>query len=231
MTMRILLVEDEKYLADAIAHILKREGFAVDVVHDGQSGLDYALKDIYDAVVLDNMLPMLAGTEVLRILRDRHVTTPILMLSAKSETTDKVEGLKAGADDYLAKPFKTAELLARLQALMRRHDHGTESKDIQFGDLVISRDTMYVSCGDKQVKLTAKEFDVLEYLVLSAGKVVSKEALYYRAWGQTTFVEGSYVFAYISYLRNKLKKIGSKMVIKSVRRAGYQLVSDGVDDV
>ena len=229
--MRILLVEDEQYLADAIAHILKRNGYDVDVAADGELGLAYALKDVYDAIILDNMLPLLAGTEVLRRLRAKHIATPILMLSAKSQATDKVEGLNAGADDYLAKPFKTAELLARLQALMRRHDHGTESTDITVGDLVISRDTMEVSCADNRVKLTAKEFAILEHLASSAGKVVSKEALYFRAWGQTTFVEGSYVFAYISYLRNKLKKIGSKMVIKSVRRAGYQLVSDGGDDV
>ena len=229
--MRILLVEDEQYLADAIAHILKRNGYDVDVAADGELGLAYALKDVYDAIILDNMLPLLAGTEVLRRLRAKHIATPILMLSAKSQATDKVEGLNAGADDYLAKPFKTAELLARLQALMRRHDHGTESTDITVGDLVISRDTMEVSCADNRVKLTAKEFAILEHLASSAGKVISKESLYFRAWGQTTFVEGSYVFAYISYLRNKLKKIGSKMVIKSVRRAGYQLVSDGGDDV
>ena len=229
--MRILLVEDEQYLADAIAHILKRNGFEVDVAADGEIGLTYALKDVYDAIVLDNMLPLLAGTEVLKRLRAKHVTTPILMLSAKSQTTDKVEGLNAGADDYLAKPFKTAELLARLQALMRRHDHGTESTDIVVGDIVISRDTMEVACGDKRVTLTAKEFAILEHLASSAGKVVSKEALYFRAWGQTTFVEGSYVFAYVSYLRNKLKKIGSQVSITSVRRAGYRLMAGEAPDV
>lgn len=229
--MRILLVEDEKYLADAIAHILKRDGYAVDVASDGQMGLDYAFNDVYDAIILDNMLPRLAGTEVLRRLRHKGVSTPILMLSAKSETTDKVEGLNAGADDYLAKPFKTAELLARLQALMRRHDHGQASNDILVGDLVISRDTMQISRGKKQLKLTAKEFDVLEYLATNPGKVISKEALYFRAWGQTTFVEGSYVFAYVSYVRGKLKKLKSSVKIESVRRAGYRLVAEGASNV
>ena len=229
--MRILLVEDEQYLADAIAHILKRNGYDVDIANDGETGLNYALKDVYDIIILDNMLPLLVGTEVLRRLRSKHIATPVIMLSAKSQTADKVDGLNAGADDYLAKPFKTAELLARLQALMRRHDHGTESTDIKVGDLTVSRETMEMLCGRERIKLTAKEFAIIEQLASNSGKVVSKEALYFRAWGQTTFVEGSYVFAYISYLRNKLKKIGSKMVIKSVRRAGYQLVSDGGDDV
>lgn len=229
--MRILLVEDEKYLSDAIAHILKRNGYSVDVADDGQTGLDYALEDVYDVIILDNMLPRLAGTEVLRRLRSKQISTPILMLSAKSETVDKVEGLNAGADDYLAKPFKTAELLARLQALMRRHDHSPVSTDIEVGDLVISRETMKMSCGNESVKLTAKEFDVLEHLATSVGKVVSKEALYFRTWGQTTFVEGSYIFAYISYIRNKLKKIKSRVKIESVRRVGYRLVVDGGRDV
>lgn len=229
--MRILLVEDEQYLADAIAHILKRNGYSVDVVHDGEVGLEYAQKDIYEAIILDNMLPRLTGVEVLQRLRAKHVTVPILMLSAKSETADKVEGLNAGADDYLAKPFKTVELLARLQALMRRHGHGVDSTDIAVGDLVISRDTMQLSCADNHIKLTAKEFDVLEPLALNPGKVISKDALYYRAWGQTTFVEGSYVFAYVSYIRSKLKKIKSTVVIESVRRAGYRLVPGGEADV
>lgn len=229
--MRVLLVEDEQYLADAVAHILKRNKYEVDVASDGELGLAYALKDVYDVIVLDNMLPLLSGVEILRRLREKHNNTPILMLSAKSETTDKVEGLNAGADDYLAKPFKTAELLARLQALMRRHEHDVESSDVRVGDLVISRDTMSVACGDTRTQLTTKEFDVLEYLATSQGKVVSKEALYFRAWGQTTFVEDSYVFAYVSYLRQKLKHIGSEVKITSVRRAGYRLQFDGGGDV
>lgn len=223
--MRILLVEDEQYLADAVAHILKREGYLVDIANDGETGLGYALKDVYDIIILDNMLPRLVGTEVLKRLRAKHIATPIIMLSAKSQTIDKVDGLNAGADDYLAKPFKTAELLARLQALLRRHDHGVESTDITVGDLTVSRESMEMSHGDKRINLTAKEFAIIEHLATNVGKVVSKEALYFRAWGQTTFVEGSYVFAYISYIRNKLKKIGSKVTITSVRRAGYQLMT------
>lgn len=223
--MRILLVEDEQYLADAVAHILKREGYLVDIANDGETGLGYALKDVYDIIILDNMLPRLVGTEVLKRLRAKHIATPIIMLSAKSQTIDKVDGLNAGADDYLAKPFKTAELLARLQALLRRHDHGVESTDITVGDLTVSCESMEMSHGDKRINLTAKEFAIIEHLATNVGKVVSKEALYFRAWGQTTFVEGSYVFAYISYIRNKLKKIGSKVTITSVRRAGYQLMT------
>lgn len=227
--MRVLLVEDERYLAEALVHLLKRAGYEADWAEDGEAGLRFARNDVYDIIILDNMLPKLSGIEVLRSLRKEKSTTPILMLSAKSETTDKVEGLEVGADDYLAKPFKTNELIARLRAITRRHEHGTAKDSMQVGDLTISMNNRTIAKEDAIVELTAKEYDIFDMLVQSQGKLVHTEALFRRAWGSTVFVEPTYIYAYISYLRAKLKQLGSYAKIKAVRGVGYKLITENGD--
>lgn len=220
--MRILLVEDEQHLAEAVQHMLKRSGYSVDIASDGERGLQYAKTGVYDAIILDNMLPKLSGVEVLRALRREHHATPILMLSAKSETSDKVEGLEVGADDYLAKPFKTTELIARLRAITRRHSHETRD-EITVGDLIISIRDKSVTCGEARAELTMKEYDLLDMLAATPGKLVPTEALFRRVWGSDLFVEPKYVSVYISYVRAKLKKLGSQVRIKAMRGVGYRL--------
>jgi len=225
--MRVLLVEDEQYLAEAIQHLLKRSGYAVDIASDGEMGLNLARSDVYGAIILDNMLPKLSGVKVLRTLRKEQHSTPILMLSAKSEVDDKVEGLEVGADDYLAKPFKTSELIARLRAIVRRHTHDQTGNGVVLGDLVLTPDTRSLHCGDKSVDLTAKEYDLLDMLASRTGKIVSTEVLFHRAWGADLFVEPRHVSVYMSHLRGKLADIGSISKIIAVRGIGYKLMTGG----
>lgn len=224
--MRVLLVEDEQYLAEAVQHLLKRSGYEVDVAADGETGLSYARNDAYDVIILDNMLPKMSGIEILRALRRESYETPVLMLSAKSEVMDKVEGLEVGADDYLAKPFKTDELIARIRAITRRHGH-TKNDQIVIGDLIISTNDKSVSCNATRVELTDKEYQILDMLASYTGKPVHTEALFRRAWGSEIYVEPKYVSVYISYLRSKLKSIGSTAQIKATRHIGYRLTSGG----
>lgn len=227
--MRILIVEDTEYLASAIAHILKRGKHEVDTASDGQTGLDYARSGIYDVIVLDNMLPKLTGVEVSRILRKEKVTTPIIIISAKSEVNDRIDGLDAGADDYLVKPFKISELSARIRALTRRSHHQLDGNEVTIGNLTLHPDTSSISSQAGNEALTAKEFLLLEQLVTHAGKIVSKEALFRRAWGYELFSEDSYVEVYISYLRKKLRNISANLSLKSVRGLGYILKDEPSD--
>lgn len=226
--MRVLLVEDEQYLAEAVQHLLKRSGYEVDLAADGEVGLGYARSDAYDVIVLDNMLPKRSGIEILRTLRREGYETPVLMLSAKSEVMDKVEGLEVGADDYLAKPFKTDELIARIRAITRRHSHA-KNDQIVIGDLTISTNDKSVSCSTTRVELTDKEYQILDMLVSYEGKPVHTEALFRRVWGSETYVEPKYVSVYISYLRSKLKSIGSTAQIKATRHIGYRLTTGDVN--
>ena len=221
--MRVLLVEDEQYLAEAIEHLLKRSDYKVDIASDGKQGLECARSGVYDALILDNMLPEMSGIEVLRALRKENNATPTLMLSAKSELSDKVEGLEVGADDYLAKPFKTAELIARLRAITRRHSHKSNDETL-VGDVRVSTHDRMLRCGTKSIELTTKEFDLFDILAAANGKLVPTDTLFYRVWGGNLFVDPKYVAVYVSYLRAKLKKLGSKVGIKVVRESGYYLV-------
>lgn len=227
--MRILLVEDEQYLAEAIQHLLKRSGYVADIASDGETGLSLARSDAYGAIILDNMLPKLSGIEILRTLRKERNSTPILMLSAKSEVNDKVEGLEVGADDYLAKPFKTSELIARLRAIVRRHTYNHMDNEVVIGDLVLSPDTRSLHCGNKSINLTVKEYDLIDMLGARMGKIVSTEVLFHRAWGADIFVEPRHVSVYMSYLRHKLADIGSTSNIVAIRGIGYKLTAGSVD--
>lgn len=219
--MRILYVEDEMYLAEAVIHLLKKSNIMVDWANDGERGLDLALKNNYDCIVLDIMLPKISGWEILQSLRQRKIKTPIIMLSALAEVDDKVRALNTGADDYLAKPFKTAELIARLQALTRRPPL-QERKTIEFGDLVYD-------CSKHQLndlELTAKEAMMLELFLQNSQQILPKERLLCYVWGDDEAANESYVEVYVSHLRKKFKDIGSRAKIVASRNLGYKLVEE-----
>ena len=215
--MRILYVEDEKYLAEAVIHLLKKEKIMADLAEDGEEGLRLALKPNYDAVVLDIMLPKMSGLEILQAMRARGVKTPVIMLSALNEVEDKVKGLTLGADDYLAKPFKTAELIARINAICRRPALSTatilECQDLTYD---VSNRTL------NGVALTDKEAEILTMLMKNPDVAVTKQQILARVWGADAELDENYVEVYISYLRKKLKELGSKVTIKTIRGLGYK---------
>ena len=217
--MRILYVEDEKYLADAVIHMLKKADIAVDWADDGEKGLDMSVDPIYDAVVLDIMLPKLSGLDILKAIRDRGIKTPVIMLSALSEVEDKVKGLTMGADDYLSKPFKTSELIARLNALSRRPPLQKES-EVHFEDLNYNITNRTLN----GLPLTEKEAAILEVLIKNPNTVQKKGYFLAKIWGSENTTEENYVEVYMSYLRKKLKTLKSKCTIKTIRNLGYKLI-------
>ena len=219
--MRILYVEDEKFLAEAVKHNLEKSGFDVDLAFDGEDGLNAALDNIYDCVVLDVMLPKLSGIDILSRMRERKKSTPVIMLSALSEVEDKVRGLDAGADDYLAKPFKTAELVARINALSRRPAEMQERK-ISYHDLTYDLDEKQLN----GVNLTTKEADIVHELMKTPEKIVKKEYLLNKVWGGDAYGEDNYIEVYMSRLRKVLKKLKSHAKIMTVRGLGYKLVEE-----
>ena len=216
--MRILYVEDEKYLAEAVIHMLKKAKIDVDWADDGEEGLELALKPIYDVVVLDVMLPKMSGLEILSAMRVRDIKTPVIMLSALNEVEDKIRGLDTGADDYLAKPFKTAELIARLNALLRRPPL-TLAKTLRYEDLEYDPANRTLN----GIELTDKEAGIFEMLVKTPGIAVAKEQMLMKVWGSEAEYEENYVEVYVSYLRKKFKSIGSRVQIKTIRGLGYKL--------
>ena len=217
--MRILYVEDEKYLADAVVHMLKKDGIEVDWVADGEEGLELAMKPIYDAIVLDVMLPKMSGFDILRTIREKKVKTPVIMLSALSQVEDKIRGLDYGADDYLAKPFKTAELIARLHALVRRPVL-TEGEVMTFGDLTYDKLNRTLN----GIALTSTEAELMESLMNDPERPKSKEFLLSHVWGNDRDGEENYVEVYISYLRKKIEKVSDSVQIKTIRSLGYKLM-------
>jgi len=221
--MRILMVEDEKHLAEALAVILKKHNYSVDLAFDGEYGLDCGLSGIYDLIILDIMLPKRDGLSVLKELRDSGVTTPVLLLTAKGETEDKVRGLDCGADDYLAKPFPTEELLARLRALSRRKGELVPGNILEFGELRFDPQTLNLSSAQGALKLTLKESQLMEILLQRKNTIVSKEYIIEKIWGFDTDAMDGNVEVYISFLRKKLNHIQAAVVIKNIRGAGYIL--------
>lgn len=221
--MRILLVEDEEYMAQAVAGVLEKNNYTVDLAYDGEYGLDCALSDIYDVVVLDIMLPKMDGLKVLEHLRAEKIATPVLLLTAKGETQDKVRGLDLGADDYLPKPFKTDELLARLRALARRRGKIATDNTHSYGDISLNPGTLYLYARQKSFQLTLKESQVLDLLIEARGNVVSKNTIIEKAWGFDSAAEDSHVEVYISFLRKKLKALSAETTIKTIRGMGYAL--------
>ena len=221
--MRILLVEDEKHLAEAIVQILKKNNYTVDMVHDGEDGLDYALSDIYDIILLDIMLPKLSGLEVLKEIRKAGLSVPVLMLTAKGEISDRVYGLDCGADDYLPKPFASEELLARVRALSRRRGEISATDALQYGDITLTPTTLMLSKDKTEIKLTLKESELLAFLMLRKEMISSKELIIEKLWGFDSEAEHNNVEVYISFLRKKLSFLKSNVSITTTRGVGYTL--------
>lgn len=216
--MRILYVEDEKFLAEAVIHLLKKQKIMVDLAIDGEEGLELALKPDYDCIVLDIMLPKMSGLDILKTIRNRNIKTPVIMLSALNEVEDKIKGLDMGADDYLAKPFKTNELVARIHALVRRPPL-KKNEILKFADLEFNQTNRTLN----DTSLTDKEAAILEILMKNAGRVITKAQILAYVWGNDAGQDDNYVEVYMSYLRKKLKIIGSKVKIKAIRNLGYKL--------
>lgn len=219
--MRILIIEDEKLLADSIKSLLTQKGFEVDVAYDGETGKEYAELGIYDLIILDIMMPKMDGYEVARRVREKHIGTPILMLTAKSELKDRITGLNSGADYYLTKPFDIRELLACINALLRRQ--GAQVNELRLGNTSLDLSSAMLICGEDSVRLSAKEFDVMRYLFQARGKILSKEMILTKVWGYNSNAVENHVEVYIGFLRKKLASIGSNVRIETARRLGYYL--------
>lgn len=220
--MRILIIEDEKRLAQTLADLLSQSNYICDISHDGESGLDNAQSGIYDAIILDIMLPKKDGFTLLRELRKSGSTTPVLILSARSELEDRVEGLDTGSDYYLTKPFESAELLACLRSILRRKSD-IRPLELEFGDIRLNVESAVVSSGTRSISLRAKEFELLRILIENRDKLVPKETLFLKVWGYDTEAEGNVVEVYMTFLRKKLAHIKSRVRITSVRMLGYRL--------
>ncbi|MGN0616559.1 response regulator transcription factor [Ruminococcus flavefaciens] len=221
--MRLLVVEDEIQLADALSEILKRNMYNVDTVYDGVDGLDNALTGVYDCIILDIMLPGMNGMEVLRNLRREHVNTPVLLLTARSEIEDKINGLDCGADDYLTKPFVTGELLARVRALTRRKGEIVDENRLDYNGLELNKSTCSVMWKGNDVKLSLKEYQIMELLISNPHQILPKERIIEKIWGYESDVEYNNIEVYISFLRKKLSVISAPVQIKTARGIGYSL--------
>ena len=221
--MRILIVEDEVRLASTLQDLLELNGYRADTCHDGEAGLDNALSGIYDVLILDVMLPKIDGLTLLRRLRDSGSAVPVLMLTARSDVADKVAGLDCGADYYLTKPFEPKELLACIRALTRRQPELRSTDFLEYGDLRLEKSSFQLLCGEKSVRLSRKEFDMMELLILNWELVLSKESLLVKIWGYESDAEENNVEVYISFLRKKLDHLRSSVRIKTIRMVGYCL--------
>lgn len=222
--MKILIIEDEVRLAQSLQALLERKGFEVELAFDGETGREYALLGIYDLLIMDVMMPKLDGYQVARQVRASRCATPILMLTAKSSLEDRIEGLNAGADYYLTKPFDTRELLACINALLRRQ--GTQVDELVFGNTSLDLSTATLICGSKSIRLSAREFDVIRFLLQSRDKNLSKEVILARVWGYDSEAVENHVEVYVGFLRKKLRAIGSNIRIEAIRRQGYHLEVD-----
>lgn len=225
--MRVLVVEDEENLAQALGQILSEQKYQADVVYNGTEGLACAQSGEYDVIVLDVMLPGKNGFDVVREMRRSKNATPVLLLTARDEVSDKVTGLDCGADDYMTKPFSPEELLARVRALTRRQ--GTvQLEQIEFADLILNLSTCELFCGAKSVRLGYKEFEVMKVLLSNPNMVISKNTLISKVWGVESDAEDNNVEAYISFLRKKLFFVGSRVTIDTQRKIGYRLGTEQV---
>lgn len=224
--MHILVVEDEKRLADALSHILLEEKYMVDVVHDGEDGISYGESGIYDCIILDIMLPSMNGFDVCLELRRRKITTPVLMLTAKDTISDKVKGLDAGADDYMTKPFSPDELLARLRVLTRRRGE-VILDELKYNDITLHLDQSKLSCSksNKSIHLNFKECEMLKMFMTKPDVIISKQNLIVKIWGYDSDAGDNNVEAYISFLRKKLSFVESNVEILSAKKLGYKLTA------
>lgn len=220
--MRILLAEDERELSDALTAILRHSNYSVDAVYDGEDAKAYLMTDIYDAAILDIMMPKKDGLSVLREIRNQGITTPVLILTAKGEIDDRVSGLDAGADDYLTKPFASKELLARLRAITRRKADNADNT-IRFGNAILDPLTFEIRVGDKKEQLSNKEYQMLYMLMTNPANIISVDRFMEKVWGYDAEAQINVVWVYISYIRKKLSTIGANFRITVVRNLGYRL--------
>ncbi len=220
--MKLLYAEDEQAMSEAVTDILTYHKYIVDAVYNGKDALDYALADSYDGMILDIMMPEMSGIEVLRELRKKGCRTPILLLTAKSQVEDKIEGLDAGADDYLAKPFEMGELLARIRAMLRRREEFTPDI-LTCGNLSLNMQSSQLSCGNRSFTLPRLEYRLMEQLMLNQGIYLSSDELMAKVWGYDSDAEIGAVWVYISYLRKRLTALGANAEIKVKRGTGYTL--------
>lgn len=223
--MNILIVEDEVALADAIGELLRKEKYMVDIIYDGQSGYDYASSFSYDAIILDAMLPKIDGFEVIKKLRDGKIDTPIIMLTALSQTENKIKGLDTGADDYMTKPFEIKELLARLRAITRRKGE-VVIDTLDFGDISLNIDEGVLTGPKSSLSLRYREFEIMKFLLSRPKMVATKEEIIVNVWGVESDIEENNVEVYISFLRKKLSFLKSKVSIQTIRKVGYKLTYD-----
>ena len=219
--MKILIIEDEKLLADSLKALLEKKGFDVECVYDGESGEEYAETGVYDLLILDVMMPKMNCFDVAKKVRSKRCGTPILMLTARSGLEDRIQGLNAGADYYLTKPFDTREFLACVNALLRRQ--GSQVDELSLGNTALDLSSCMLICGENSVRLSAKEFDVMRFLLQSKDAVLSKEVILAKVWGYDSNAVENHVEVYVGFLRKKLAAIDSNVHIEAVRRLGYRL--------
>ncbi len=222
--MKVLIIEDEKLLADSLKALLESKGFSVEAVYDGETGAEYAQTGVYDLLILDVMMPGMDGYQVARQVRAKRCATPILMLTAKSGLEDRIDGLNAGADYYLTKPFDSRELLACINALLRRQ--GNQVDELVCGNTALELSTGMLVCGEKRLQLSAREFDVMRFLMQSQNQILPKEVILAKVWGFDSNAVENHVEVYVGFLRKKLQSIGSNVRIQAIRRLGYHLEVD-----
>ena len=221
--MKILIIEDEYSLADAIAETLQKENYTTKIVTNGEEGEDEALTGIYDLILLDVMLPKKDGFEILRNLKNEKINTPIIMITAKTEITDKLKGLENGIDDYITKPFHMRELMARIKIVLKRNSNIADDNILEYSDLKLDLTTGKMISNGNEISINGKELELLEILLLNKNQIVNKEVLINKIWGYNINAEYNYVEVYASFLRKKLKLLKSKVKIKAVRGLGYKV--------
>lgn len=220
--MRVLIVEDEIRLAEALGEIMKGQRYTVDMVHDGEDGFDYAMSGIYDVIIMDVMLPKMNGFDIVRKMREEKNQTPVIMLTAKDDISDKIHGLDCGADDYLTKPFIPGELLARVRAISRRQGE-VVIDELGYEDVKLNLSNYTLECAERSINLGPKEFDIMRILLSNPGLIVPKEDILIKVWGTESDAEDNNVEVYISFLRKKLSHLKSKTQITTIRKIGYRL--------
>lgn len=226
--MRILLIEDDKAVASAVGTYLEGEGFEIDIVHDGLIGLEYMLSNIYDIILLDVMLPRLNGMDALKNARAEGIKTPVIMLTAKSQIEDKLQGFDCGADDYMTKPFEMRELLARIK-VRTRQDSNYSGHKMEVYDIWLDRTTYKLHCADRSVKLSNKEFQLMEYLMINRGQILTREMILSKIWGFDDKANFSSIEVYIHFIRKKLDFVKSRATVITSKGIGYSL-EEGEDD-
>jgi len=224
--MKILIIEDEYSLADAIAETLQKENYTTKIVTNGEEGEDEALTNIYDLILLDVMLPKKDGFEILRNLKNEKINTPIIMITAKSELPDKLRGLENGVDDYITKPFHMRELIARVKIVLKRKANIENTNVLEYSDLRLDLSTGKMSANSNEISINGKELELLEILLLNKKQIINKEMLINKIWGYDSDAEYNYVEVYVSFLRKKLRLLNSKVKIKAIRGMGYKLEAE-----